>query len=291
MTTKPAEELDGRIAMAFSEDQCRSRAMWLACSPRSKTVGLRRRSGGRDGAGPALDLLLSGDTQPARCEMDDAAFKQDRLQEASAKLAERVEALKALEADRRMWEEYRPSLKVERDQLAEAMERMANPIVQIAHTVKRIEICDREIGRLNATSTARFGHIDQHVAGRSSRTAALFQDAVVWDAFIAVARLPVVSRRLFLDGLSFGRQALRPFSSSPDAGSRPCQDDRQTPESDQPATFFSSGRKYRPSTGRFWLSSPSSRRRRRRGVDENPRQARQDSKPRGNGHRQGPRPV
>ena len=133
--------------------------------------------------------MLSGDDlKLARREMDDAAFKQDRLQEASAKLTERVEALKALEADDRMWEEHERVL-VERDQLAEAMERMANPIVQIAHTVRRIEICDREIGRLNATSTARFGHIPIVLSGAAAAIAALFQDAVIWDAFIAVARL------------------------------------------------------------------------------------------------------
>jgi hypothetical protein len=37
----------------------------------------------------------------ARRERDDATFHQDRLREAATKLAERVEAFKALEADRR----------------------------------------------------------------------------------------------------------------------------------------------------------------------------------------------
>jgi hypothetical protein len=56
--------------------------------------------------------------------MDDAAFKQDRLQEASAKLTERVEALKALEADRRMWAEHE-RVESERNRLAEAMQRFS----------------------------------------------------------------------------------------------------------------------------------------------------------------------
>ena len=84
----------------------------------------------------------------------------------------------------------------ERNRLAEEMERMADPIAQIAHTVSRIEICDREIRRLNATSAAKFGHIRLVLAGAAPAIAALFQDAVVWDAFIAVAglqSLPVVS--------------------------------------------------------------------------------------------------
>jgi hypothetical protein len=54
-----------------------------------------------------LDPLLSRDeVKVARCEMEDAAFMRDRLHEAGTKLAERVEALKALEADSRMWAEH-----------------------------------------------------------------------------------------------------------------------------------------------------------------------------------------
>jgi hypothetical protein len=78
--------------------------------------------------------LLSGDDlKLARREMLDAAFKRNRLQEASAKLTERVEALKALEADRRMWAEHE-RVEAERDLLAGEMARMADPIMQIAHS-------------------------------------------------------------------------------------------------------------------------------------------------------------
>jgi hypothetical protein len=127
--------------------------------------------------------------------MEDAAFTRDRLHQAGAKLAERVEALRALEADRRMLAEHERVL-AERDRLAEEMERMAEPIVKIAHTVSRIAICDREIGRLNATSTSRFGYIRPVLSGAAPAVAALFQEGVVWDAFIAVAALqalPVAS--------------------------------------------------------------------------------------------------
>jgi len=120
--------------------------------------------------------------------MDDVAFKRDRLQEASAKLAERVGALKALEADRRMPAEHERVL-VERDRLAEEMECMAAPIVQIAHLVRQIEACDREIGRLNAISAAKFGHIRIVLSGAAPAITTLFQDALVWDTFIAVAGL------------------------------------------------------------------------------------------------------
>ena len=66
---------------------------------------------------------------------------------------------------------------------------MAGPIVKIAHTVSRIEICDREIGRLNAISAAKFGHIRIVLSGAAPAITALFQDALVWDTFIAVAGL------------------------------------------------------------------------------------------------------
>ena len=92
----------------------------------------------------------------ARREMDDAMFHRDRLREAASKLAERVEALKALEADRRLRAEHE-RVSAERDRLAEEMQRMVEPIVRIAHLVRAIEFCDRENGRLNATSELRHG--------------------------------------------------------------------------------------------------------------------------------------
>jgi hypothetical protein len=78
----------------------------------------------------------------------------------------------------------------ERDRLAEEMERMADPIAQIAHTVSKIAVCDREIGRLNATSASRFGYIRPVLSGAAPAVAVLFGDAIVWDTFIAVAGLP-----------------------------------------------------------------------------------------------------
>jgi hypothetical protein len=193
MRATPAEELDERIAAAFSADVKSSGAARLlaevkeAASAAEVVAETARKH--------ALDPLLSGDDlKLARRDGDDAAFKRDRLQEASAKLAERVEALKALEADRRLQAEHERIL-AERDRLAEEMERMADPIAQIAHTVSRIAICDREIGRFNATSTSRFGYIRPVLSGAAPAVTALFQDTLVWDAFIAVAglqRLPAL---------------------------------------------------------------------------------------------------
>jgi hypothetical protein len=96
--------------------------------------------------------------------------------------------LKTLEADRRLKAEHERVL-AERDRLAEEMDRLAEPTAQIARTVSRIAICDREIGRLNATSTSKFGHIRPVLSGAAPAITALFQEGVVWDAFIAVAGL------------------------------------------------------------------------------------------------------
>ena len=78
----------------------------------------------------------------------------------------------------------------ERNRLAEEMERMAEPIAQIAHTVSKMAICDREIGRLNATSTSRCGYIRPVLSGAAPAITLLFRDCLVSDAFVAVAGLP-----------------------------------------------------------------------------------------------------
>ena len=175
-----------------------SRSMWLACSLRLRAAASAAGLAAGAARKGALDPLLSGaEVKLARREMDDAAFQRDRLQEAAAKLAERVEALKALEADGRARAEHERIL-ADRNRLAEEMELMAEPIVRIAHLVQKIDLCEREIGRLNATSALRLGYIRLVLAEAAPAIATLFQDALVWAAFGALARLqspPVGSGR------------------------------------------------------------------------------------------------
>jgi hypothetical protein len=120
--------------------------------------------------------------------MDDAAFKRDRLQEASAKLTERVEALKALEADRCLQVEH-DRVSAERDRLGEAMNCLVKPISQIARLAVEIEAVDRDIGRLIATSALRHGHIAPALIGSPQAVQVLFADALVRYGFAAVANL------------------------------------------------------------------------------------------------------
>jgi hypothetical protein len=120
--------------------------------------------------------------------LDDVTFTRDRLHEASKRLAERVEALKALEADRLVRAEHK-RIATERNRLAEEMEGMVEPIAQIANLVSRIDASDREIGCLNSTSASKFGRIRPVLAGASPVISTPLGDAIVLDAFILVVRL------------------------------------------------------------------------------------------------------
>jgi hypothetical protein len=180
-------ELDVRIVAAFAEDAKSVDVSRLL--PEVEAAANAADTAAGEARARALDPLLSRDeVKLARREMEDAAFTRDRLHEAGTKLAERVEALKAVEADRRLQAEHE-RLSAERDRLAEEMEGAADQIARIAHTVSRIALCDREIGRFNATSTLRFGYIRPVLSGAAPAVAALFQEGMVWDAFIAVAGL------------------------------------------------------------------------------------------------------
>jgi len=164
-----SDELDARIVAAFGEGAKSVDVSRLLAEVEAAANAADAAAG--EARARALDPLLSRDeVKLARREMEDAAFTRDRLHEAGTKLAKRVEALKALEADRRLQAEHE-RISAERDRLAEEMERMADPIMQIAHTVSRIAICDREIGRFNATSTLRFGYVRPVLSGASPATA------------------------------------------------------------------------------------------------------------------------
>jgi hypothetical protein len=175
-------DLDARIAAAFvkdaqSDDVGRVLAAVEAASKEAEAAAEEARA-------RALDPLVE-DVIAARRAMDDAAFRRDRLIEAAKRLGVRVDELKALEKARVQRAEHEQVL-AERNRLAEEMDGMAKQIVRIAQLVSKIEACDREIGRVNALG---LGHIPIVLSGGAPAIKALFQDAVVWDAFIAVAGL------------------------------------------------------------------------------------------------------
>jgi hypothetical protein len=56
----------------------------------------------------------------------------------------------------------------ERARLAAEMDRMAEQIVLIAHLVRQIDLCDREIGRINATWTSGLGYVPLVLSGAAT---------------------------------------------------------------------------------------------------------------------------
>ena len=180
------EELDARIATAFGDDVKSDEVRRVLADVEAATK--LAEAAAEDARARALDPLVA-DVIVARRAMDDAAFKRDRLIEAAKKLGKRVDELRALEKARAERAEHK-RVSAERNRLAEEMGRMAEPMVQIAHLVRQIDLCDREVGRLNASTALEHGHIPIVLAGAAPAIVALFQDALVWDAFITVAGLP-----------------------------------------------------------------------------------------------------
>jgi hypothetical protein len=179
-------DLDARIAAAFAEDARPDDVQSVLAA--AEAAAKEAEAAAEEARARALDPLAE-DVIVARREMDDTLFRRDRLREAASKLAQRVEALKALERARAQRAQHEQVL-AERNRLAKEKERMAEPIMRIAHLVSEIEACDREIGRINPTSALGFGYVPLVLSGAAPAIRALFQDAVVWDAFIAVAGLP-----------------------------------------------------------------------------------------------------
>jgi hypothetical protein len=183
--TKEAAELDARIAASFAENAESDGVLRVLADVEAAAKTAEAEA---DVARcRALDPLVA-DVIAARRAMDDRAFERDRLLEAAKRLSERVEELTALEKARAERAVHR-RVSAERERLAAEFGRMTEAIVEIAHLVREIDLCDREIGRLNATTALQHGHIPLVLSGAAPAITALFHDALVWDAFIAVGGL------------------------------------------------------------------------------------------------------
>jgi hypothetical protein len=170
---KATEEMDARIAAALADSAKSVDVSRLLEEVEAANEAADAAAG--EARALALDPRLTPDeVKLARREMEDAAFTRDRLNEARKKLAERVENLKALEKERIQRADHE-RVSAERAKLAEAMDRMPEPIVQIAQLVRQIDLCDRQIGRLNATSRVKLGHIPLVLSGAAPAVAACFR--------------------------------------------------------------------------------------------------------------------
>jgi hypothetical protein len=108
----------------------------------------------------ALDPVLSDkDVSEARRQMEDAAFRRDRLQTAVTRLRERLEQVKAEEEDQRRQVVYE-RVKTERDKLAAELAEIYPAFANnLADLLPRIAANDREIEYIN-------GHALPSGAGR-----------------------------------------------------------------------------------------------------------------------------
>jgi chromosome segregation ATPase len=101
----------------------------------------------------ALDPALgAGEVAAARQEMEDAAFRRDRLQTAVQKLGDRQRELEGQEEQARRQVRY-DKLKAERDALADELAQVYPPLaLQLADLLKRIEESDRQVEFMNMSS-------------------------------------------------------------------------------------------------------------------------------------------
>ena len=140
--------LDERIAAAFgdgakSEDVAalikEAKAASLLCNDTAERARKR-----------ALDPVLSvNDVADARRQMEDAAFRCDRLQTAVTRLRERLEQVKAQEEDQQRQLVYE-RVKAERDKLAAELAEIYPAFAdKLADLLPRIAANDREIEYIN----------------------------------------------------------------------------------------------------------------------------------------------
>ena len=141
-------DLDDRIAAAFG-DGANSRDVAALIKETERTVVCCVEAAER-ARRHALDPTLSAEeVADARRQMEDAAFRRERLQMAAARLRERLAEVKALEEDQRRQAVY-DRVETERDRLAAELADLYPDFAQrLAELLPRIAANDREIAYLN----------------------------------------------------------------------------------------------------------------------------------------------
>lgn len=150
----------------------------------------------------ALDPALAAEVvAAARREMEDAAFRRDRMQRAAIKLRERATELRDQEEDRRRWLAYEKA-KAERDKLAVELKNAYPTIaLHLADLVARIDANDGELERINTKARPKQA---LHLVGAE-------QIARQLDGFSdGIADVPRITKRLKLPAFSCDRNA--PYS-------------------------------------------------------------------------------
>jgi hypothetical protein len=144
-----SSDLDARVAVAFRAAVKSSDVSALiveteaaACAAGKAAERARER---------AFDPVLTADAvAEARRQMEDAAFRRERLQTAVSRLRERLKEVKAQEEDQRRWIAYEKA-KAERDKLAAEL-KASYPTIedQLGELIAKIATNDREIEYVNS---------------------------------------------------------------------------------------------------------------------------------------------
>jgi DNA repair exonuclease SbcCD ATPase subunit len=150
MTTKVngTGDLDDRIALAFA-DTVKSGVI-AALIAEAEGAALASGEAAERAKQRALDPALTANAvAEARREMDDAAFKRERLQTAVTRLQTRLKEVKAREENERRWTVYE-ALKAERDKLAAELKAIYPAIeAQLGELIGKLEKNEREINFVN----------------------------------------------------------------------------------------------------------------------------------------------
>jgi hypothetical protein len=144
-----ASDLDHRVAAAFGDRVRSSEVADLIVEAEAAAVAAGETA--ERARSRALDPALSApDVAAARREMDDAAFRRDRLQVAAKRLGERLREVRAQEENSRRQLAY-DKARVERDELAAELARVYPPLAaQLADLMALVFANDREVEHINA---------------------------------------------------------------------------------------------------------------------------------------------
>jgi hypothetical protein len=141
-------DLDVRIASAFTDGATSENVKALIVE--AEAASLASGEAAEQARGRALDpALTANDVAEARRQMDDAAFRRERLQTAVTRLQDRLKEVAAQEEDARRRGVYEKA-KTERDKLAEEMEAIY-PVFEakLRDLLPRIAESDRLVEYVN----------------------------------------------------------------------------------------------------------------------------------------------
>ena len=144
ITTLASADLDDRIAAAFRDGVKSDDVNVLIVE--AETASLASGEAAEQARGRALDpALTANDVAEARRQMEDAAFRRERLQTAVTRLQNRLKEVRGQEENQRRWLAYEKA-KAERDKLAAELKATYPPFeAQLRDLLQRIAESDKYI--------------------------------------------------------------------------------------------------------------------------------------------------